>query len=614
MHIERLQVEAEGFLADLDVEFTPGLNVIIGARGTGKTSMIELIRFCANVGAFTEEAAVKGRQQAIATLDGGAVTLTVRDGADRFVITRSASGHQTTTATRAFHCTVLAQNEIETVGAQAAGRMHLIDRFRHNREAIERRSVASRSQLRSLTEEVGALLQDIRAINDDVDAFSSVPTELDEARNLLEQLLESSVATEEQRDDLATLQRAAQMASTRGSVLELDAKSISSFTGQIEHLRAQAAHVLQPWPAEAGEDPYGATRGLIETLGKTLGQSVELLRSLDIAVVQAKLTTTELHGRIDEHSREIRQALDASQAGVGSAARKVAELEERIGRLEALRASVAERQGRIEQATIARDAAYRELEDIRNGIYNDRSRIAAGLNSELAPTVRTRIVQSLNVERYQAAIVAALRGSGVHYNNLAPVLAREVSPFELSSWVERGDASSLASAAAISVDRAHAIIGAIRTRGVADLIASEIEDGVSLELLDGLDYKSTEKLSIGQRCTAVLPVLLGQHGDPLILDQPEDHLDNAFITSTLVPALGRRQLSDQFIFSSHNANIPVLGEADRVIVMQSDGEHGRVVHQGGLDHPKTIDSVSQLLEGGRRAFATRSTFYSGDGA
>ena len=614
MHIERLQVETEGFLAGLDVEFTPGLNVIIGARGTGKTSMIELIRFCVDAGAFTEEAAVRGRQQAIATLDGGAVTLTVRDGSDRFQVTRSASGHVTTTATRPFHCTVLAQNEIETVGAQATGRMHLVDRFRRDREGVERSSAAARSLLRSLTEEVGVLLREVRAMNDDVEAFGSVPDELGAAKELQEQLLQSSVATEQQRNDLAKLQRAAQMISTRGSVLERDAESISSFTTQVEHLRAQAAHVLQPWPAEAGDDPYGEKRGFISALEETLGRTLDLLKSLDAASVEAKQTTMDLRGQIDERSRVLRQALDATQAGVGSAARKVAELEEQIGRLEALRASMTERQERIQQATIARDAAYRELEDIRNAVFNERSKIAATLNSELAPTVRTRVVQSLNVERYQAAIVAALRGSGVHYNALAPVLAREVSPFELASWVEQGDARSLASAAGVNIERAHSVIGAIRSRGVSDLIAAEIEDGVSLELLDGLDYKSSERLSIGQRCTAVLPVLLGQHGDPLVLDQPEDHLDNAFITSTLVPALGRRQPSDQFIFSSHNANIPVLGGADRVIVMQSDGERGRVVHQAALDHPATVDAVSQLMEGGRKAFASRSTFYGGNDA
>ncbi len=107
----------------------------------------------------------------------------------------------------------------------------------------------------------------------------------------------------------------------------------------------------------------------------------------------------------------------------------------------------------------------------------------------------------------------------------------------------------------------------------------------------------------------VLPILLGHHGDPLILDQPEDHLDNAFIASTLVSALRKRLPKDQFIFTSHNANIPVLGEADRVIAMNSDGEHGFVSHQGSLDEISTVQAVTKIMEGGVRAFETRSEFY-----
>jgi hypothetical protein len=106
---------------------------------------------------------------------------------------------------------------------------------------------------------------------------------------------------------------------------------------------------------------------------------------------------------------------------------------------------------------------------------------------------------------------------------------------------------------------------------------------------------------------------LGNHGDPLIVDQPEDHLDNAFIASTLVTALKRRDLGDQLIFSSHNANIPVLGEADRVIVMQSDGERGYASHQGELDYPVTVKHITRVMEGGIEAFTTRSEFYEREG-
>lgn len=95
MYLERLQVESEGFLAGLDLDFVPGLNVIIGARGTGKTSLIELIRYCTGAGAFTEDALSRGHQQAVAILDGGAVTITFSDQNQRYTVTRSAAGNFT---------------------------------------------------------------------------------------------------------------------------------------------------------------------------------------------------------------------------------------------------------------------------------------------------------------------------------------------------------------------------------------------------------------------------------------------------------------------------------------------------------------------------------------
>ena len=113
MRVERLQVE-EGFLADLDIGFTPGLNVLIGERGTGKTSVIELVRFALGVGWFTEDARTRGHQQALAVLGDGRVSVTVFDGVERFTLTRTAQDEQPQQAVGGV--TVLAQNEIEAWG------------------------------------------------------------------------------------------------------------------------------------------------------------------------------------------------------------------------------------------------------------------------------------------------------------------------------------------------------------------------------------------------------------------------------------------------------------------------------------------------------------------
>ena len=132
---------------------------------------------------------------------------------------------------------------------------------------------------------------------------------------------------------------------------------------------------------------------------------------------------------------------------------------------------------------------------------------------------------------------------------------------------------------------------------------------MELSLLDGVEYKKSDNLSIGQRCTVVLPLLLSGHGELLIIDQPEDHLDNAFITETLVERLRERHEGDQFILASHNANIPVLGEADLVVRLGSDGRRGFVEHAGQLDAPETVRAITSLMEGGVEAFKRRAVFY-----
>jgi Fe-S cluster assembly ATPase SufC len=78
VHIERVRVEA-GFLDGLDLRLVRGLNVVIGARGTGKTSLIELIRFCLNVKGHTAESNQQSLDHALSILDFGEVTVDIDD-------------------------------------------------------------------------------------------------------------------------------------------------------------------------------------------------------------------------------------------------------------------------------------------------------------------------------------------------------------------------------------------------------------------------------------------------------------------------------------------------------------------------------------------------------
>ena len=118
-------------------------------------------------------------------------------------------------------------------------------------------------------------------------------------------------------------------------------------------------------------------------------------------------------------------------------------------------------------------------------------------------------------------------------------------------------------------------------------------------------WQTLEALSTGQKATAVLLLLLLESEAPLIVDQPEDDLDNRFITEGVVPIMRQEKRRRQFVFSTHNANIPVLGDAELILGLAASGEGGegqaRIAtgHMGSIDSRPVRELVEEILEGGQ---------------
>ena len=130
-----------------------------------------------------------------------------------------------------------------------------------------------------------------------------------------------------------------------------------------------------------------------------------------------------------------------------------------------------------------------------------------------------------------------------------------------------------------------------------------------------IQWQRLEDLSKGQKATAVLLLLLLESDVPLIVDQPEDDLDNRFITEGIVPKMREEKRRRQFVFATHNANIPVLGDAELIIGLHAIGEAGMGQakmpdeHMGSIDNEPVRILVEELLEGGKNAFETRRLKY-----
>ncbi len=118
--------------------------------------------------------------------------------------------------------------------------------------------------------------------------------------------------------------------------------------------------------------------------------------------------------------------------------------------------------------------------------------------------------------------------------------------------------------------------------------------------------------SAGQQATALLSVLLNQEGSPLLIDQPEDDIDNKAIND-IIENLWSAKNKRQLIFTSHNANLVVNGDAELVVCCDykesSQQTQGEIKYEGAIDNPEIKKEITLVMEGGEKAFKLRKEKY-----
>lgn len=144
------------------------------------------------------------------------------------------------------------------------------------------------------------------------------------------------------------------------------------------------------------------------------------------------------------------------------------------------------------------------------------------------------------------------------------------------------------------------------SENLEDLLTFKVENKIIIQY----NGKSLDKHSLGQRASALILFLLAQkENDVLIIDQPEDDLDNQTIYDEVIKELKKIKGNMQFIFATHNANIPVLGDSEKVVSCSYD-EKKITVHSGTIDNHQTQRHIVDIMEGGEEAFNRRKNIYS----
>jgi len=118
-------------------------------------------------------------------------------------------------------------------------------------------------------------------------------------------------------------------------------------------------------------------------------------------------------------------------------------------------------------------------------------------------------------------------------------------------------------------------------------------------------FDDLEKGSAGQKAAAILAFLLSHGNEPLVIDQPEDDLDNALIYDLIVKQIHENKNRRQLIIVTHNPNIVVNGDSELVHVLKFENGQVQIDQQGGLEESSIRESICSIMEGGRQAFVKR---------
>ncbi|XAS68217.1 hypothetical protein V3C33_02510 [Micrococcaceae bacterium Sec5.7] len=258
---------------------------------------------------------------------------------------------------------------------------------------------------------------------------------------------------------------------------------------------------------------------------------------------------------------------------------------------------------------VDRQALLGELAVLDSEIVSDLHRAISATNAVTRGKVNVRPVPNPDRSLIRSVIETYFRTQRTQI-----MAAIEAEDFSVASFVQavRGGVPALLSYGITGAQAANLV-------GHGEPLLREMEEhtvGLAVDVFlnvatDGVELRKLDDLSKGQRATALLLLLLGVSTTPLVIDQPEDDLDNRFVYDGIVQHLRDLKGTRQILVSTHNANVPVLGDAELVVVLESDGRRGRTAADGvgSLDEAPIRKYAEKILEGGEEAFRARRHLY-----
>ncbi len=618
-HIESMSVD-RGFLAGQDILFNPSLNCLIGGAGSGKSTVIEFLRFGLDQASPVEDIAqdAMGKLRDLAGTGSRVHVGVVLQSGEKFEITREfdddlnpfmvislTDGQEISIADirSLFPIHAYSQGEVVSISRNPLAQLDLIDS--HIDIAQYQADIAL--AYRALIQQIDGLVR-LEAITRDRDtiqkeiANSEVQIRLLTAElQSLEQAQKSEVVTSHQywiaeeaylRDLLGAFGPTRSAIEEGTQAIELPLLCVPMPTEKtpncslLDQCRSAAAEIEQ-----ARKD------------ARTL-----LLQRLSAIEKQVRASHANWETAYSDHRRKY------EQYQVEKKSARMAQINSQLG---ALRRKLQDQNASLKRVDAAERTLHSQLQersrhlamirDRKARISALREKKAKDFMKEIGDTIALTLLPDGNRSQYEELLGQIMKGTYAS-RSIPEQVAQAIHPTELAALLRSRDFNAIGQRCVIGEKWAQTLIDRAEAHPeyVYQLEATPVEDllEISFKVAQG-EYRTLEKLSTGQKATVIVLLTMVEGNNPIIFDQPEDALYTPFIYTDVVRALRRGKDQRQFILATHNPNIAVGGDADLGIVLEGTSSHASIQAAGGLDDRDTQGLFLWHLEGGEQALRSR---------
>ena len=645
-----------GFFDDEIFGFSENLNCIIGGRGSGKSALIDAIRyiFKKRIDHLDEGKKKDIRERQKKTLKDTEIKLLFEDdNSDELVLktnyqldnitevrTYSLNGesrYEDPSSSPKLQIELYGWGEIEILARNTKEQRELIDRFIDGIEELKSNEIQQRRLIEKNTQAVIDYAQEIKDLLDKITTLDEKEKDLQKLNTKkMKEIYENFDLNEKKRRTLEKIKN--EIMGIKSTFLKEGDEKYNLH----EMLTEIITKAVEEQENELEKLPILESSRLIKTLEEIVIYYNLLIEKFDVflSLIEKELQKLEKENLvIQEDLNKIEEGLTEKEFKRKINTRKI--LASQVFKMKESKKKIIECQNKIEELLKKRwEETVPFLMEIKDGIYQKRNNKVKEMNNKLRNlkgkikiTVsikklldRTEFEKKLGSKKYGTQNEGILKGIGMHYleKDYARLISKKYLPINFIKIIlskEVGRLTTIDSNEKNIIDEEKARI--IISYFSPFLNGNEYYDPDKLKILLELEHlivddqpqiclgkTSIENLSPGQRCNALVPIILLEGRNPIIIDQPEDNLDNKLIFDLVVDVLRSLKEKRQIIVATHNPNIPVSGDAEQIIVLDAPSEEkGIVVDQGSIDCSQIIEQVKDVMEGSEEAFKIRAQKY-----